>query len=157
MDLDALATVSDRIYLADIHPGFAKLEGEVANPQDRAWVIVTQATEEDHRRRADLTARREASYTLDEEGRLRSAAEAVTENVYTRIMFEAWATLKDAGNLERKGKPVFAALPAKSIKLSEFEKVWGGLLPVVAEAIHAAVRSMNPDWDWERGKVTQSA
>ena len=154
MDLSTLPTVSDKIVLADIHPDYAKLEAaHVQSPDERVWVIVSQATEQDARNRAALTARREASYTFGEDGKMKHAGEAVTENVYERIMLETYCTLQDVGNLMRNGKPVFPTMPAKLGKRADFEKAWGSLPPVLAEAIHKAVRSMNPDWDWELGKA----
>jgi DNA-binding cell septation regulator SpoVG len=155
MDLDALQIVSDKVILANINKRFAAFEGD-KEESERVWVIVTQATEEDHRKRAGLTARREAAYTLSEDGKLTSANEAVTENVYERIMLEVHATLRDVGNLVRGDKPVFPTMPAKSMKRADFEKIWGKLPPILCEAIHDVVRSMNPDWDWERGKSSQS-
>ena len=155
MNLNSLPTVSDKIILADIYPPFKALEdqgGEV-EPSQRVWVIVRQASEEDHRNRAGLTARREAAYTLNDAGQLASASEAVTENVLERVMLETYYTLVDVGNLDRDGQPVFPTLPAKKMKRGEFEKIWGSLPLPLCEAIHKAVRSMNPDWDWERGKA----
>ena len=155
MNLDALPTVSDKIVLADIYPPFKAIEDQQGEtlPSDRAWVIVRQASEEDHRNRARLTARREAAYTLTDDGKLASASEAVTENVFERILLETYMTLVDVGNLTRDGKPVFPEMPAKKMKRAQFEAIWGSLPLPVTEAIHKAVRSMNPDWDWERGKA----
>jgi hypothetical protein len=155
MDLNSLPTVSDKIILADISPAFKALEDQNGETPaaDRVWVIVGQATEEDHRNRAQLTARRESSITLHENGQIASASDAVTENVFERIMFETYATLRDIGNLVKDGKPIFAEMPAKKMKRAAFEKTWGGLPLPLCEAIHKAVRSMNPDWDWERGKA----
>ncbi len=147
MKIKKLPVVSDRIILADLSPAFKTLEGEV-EPQDRAWVIVRQATQEDAQRRADLYAKRETRYESDQgTDRIAAISEVYQDNPLRRMMLEAYWTLQETGNLTTEDeKPYFHTLPAKKMPQAEFEALWGGLDPVVARAIYLAVLQANPDW-----------
>jgi hypothetical protein len=146
MDLKTFPAESGKIFLADISPEFAELEGDVP-VDDRVWVVIKQATQSDNMRRADLYTKRETKYSADAAGVIDSFSRVYTENVLRRRMEEVRLTLKDIGNLVDDGKPVFPKMPARDIPQKEFEELWGKLPdPRIAEAVHAAVLQVNADW-----------
>jgi hypothetical protein len=135
--------VSNPLYLREMSEEFAKREGEVKD-EERAYVIVRQATEQDNINRAELQAKRQMQWGAG------AVSEIVEDNPRQRFMYEVYWTLNDVGNLEfDDGRPVFPTLPANKMKFSDFEKLWGGLESWLTAPIHKAVRKMNPDWDWE--------
>ncbi len=150
MKLKKLPIVSDRLILADLSPAFKAVEdatGEV-QPNDRVWVIVRQATQEDNQRRADLYAKRETRYEADgATDRIASISEVYQDNPLRRMMLEVYWTLQETGNLVTEdGKPYFQTTPAKKMPQAEFEALWGQLDPALARAIYAAVLQVNVDW-----------
>jgi hypothetical protein len=146
VDLKTFPVESGKIFLADVSPEFAELEGDVP-VDERVWVIIRQATQADNMRRADLYTKRETKYTAGTDGLIDSFSRVYTENILRRRMEECRLTLKDIGNLTMEGKPLFAKMPAKSIPQKEFEDLWGNLPdPRIAEAIHLAVLQVNADW-----------
>src|SRR5512138_2876548 len=132
MDLKSFPTVSEKIYLSDISGDFAKAEGAVDRDQ-QAWVIVRQAREEDHIKRAALQAKREIKYGATGPFTM---SEIVEDNPRERVQYEVYWTLVETGNLSDDGKPLFAKSPVNQVPFAEFEKVWGAMPPVVAQAIH---------------------
>ena len=142
MKLKSTPTFSDKTYLADIDPDFKRLEGDVEH-DCRVWVIVRQGTEDDNHRRADLVSKRERKWNYDKAGKFESASDVYDENFYQRRMLEVYLTLVDLGNDDDS---TFKYPPKEKMSLSDFERVWGGLDPVVCSAIHSAVLKLNADW-----------
>ena len=138
---------SQWLYLSDVSDKFAKFEGEV-EPDKRVWVIVRQATTEDHMARAALYAKRETKYGAEAiSGKIDSVSEVREENYERRKMYEVWWTLDDIGNLEIDGKAPFDKFPVKQLPLSEFEKVWGSFPTELSNAIWLACVRHNETWD----------
>lgn len=147
MDIQKFPAESGKIYLADVSPEFAELEGKDTPIDERVWVIVRQATQADNMRRADMHVRRETKYTADATGTIDSISRISNENPERRRMEEVRLTLREVGNLTNDGKPFFAKMPARDILQKEWEEMWGRLPdPRIATAIHAAVLQQNPDW-----------
>lgn len=147
MAIRAVPIISDRIFLREISDEVAKLEGD-CKKDERAWVIVRQATEADNRERSARYSSSTLMWTDD------GVQENRTDNVRERWAHEVFLVLCDAGNiLDAKGGPLF-----KFHKRGDFNAVDGGfqdfldsygrLNSVVATAILRAVYSSNPDWDW---------
>ena len=152
MHLSSKPIKSERLILADLSPAFLKLEDKDSETEEhkRTWVVVRQATTEDHMARAGLYARRETKYGAEAAtGKIDSVAEVHEENYERRKMFEVYWTLDDVGNLDidDTGKPVFEKLPAKQLSLSAFEKVWGTFPTELSDAIWRACVSFNETWD----------
>jgi hypothetical protein len=146
MDITKMfATESERIFLAEVSPTFAGLEGELP-PEERAWVIIRQATTEENTKRSAMFAKRETKYEAGPDGRVGSISDVYYDNSLNRKMHEVFWTLKDVGNLTLGDKPVFSKVPPKIGSVSEFEKEWGRLPLEVALAIHEAVLVQNPTW-----------
>ncbi len=147
MDLKTFPAESGKIFLADEYEPFAKLEGEDTPIDERAWVIVRQATQADNIRRNDLFLKRETKYSAGSDGMIDSISRVYNENPLRRQMEEVRLTLKEVGNLNVDSKPYFTKLPARDMTQAEFEKLWGGIPdPRIADAIHACVLKINQDW-----------
>jgi len=149
VNLQSFPVESTKLFLADLSPEFAELEGEVP-VDDRVWIVARQATQADNMSRADMYTKREVKYGTDTSGSFDSVSRVYNENALRRHMFEVFLTLKDIGNLKDGDKNVFPKMPAKDIKRSEFEAIWGNLHPTVATAIHLACMQQNPDWVLDR-------
>ncbi len=140
--------ISPPLYLRELSADFAAREGEVKD-EERTFVIVRQATEQDNISRAELQAKRQMQWGQG------AVSEIVDDNPRQRFMYEVYWTLVDVGNLEFEAtetapaRPVFPVLPVNKMKFSDFEKLWGGLDAWLTMPIHRAVRKTNPDWDWE--------
>ncbi len=154
MKLKSLA-VSPPLYLRDLSDEFKKREdaeykaehgpeAEIPDNQ-KASVVVRQATEQDNIARGELQARRQMQWGAG------AVSEIVEDNPRQRFMYEAHWTLVEMRNLEwEDGSPIFPAdKPIHKMSFADFETVWGGLESYITMAIHAAVRKTNPDWDWE--------
>jgi hypothetical protein len=112
------------------------------------WVIIKQATQADNIRLNDLPGSRELKYGADRTGAINSFSRIYNENVLRRRMEEVRLTLVDIGNFTDDGKPYFSKLPARDVPQKEFEDLWGKLPDKrIADAIHAAVLSVNVDWE----------
>ena len=146
MKIKVTPTISEPIYLQELSLEIAGIEGGI--PQtEQAWVKIRQATEQDHIARADLLAKRVMTYGDQ-------ISETVEDNPRERMMYEAYWTLYETGNLtDEDGKPIFPEMPAKKMTLEKFQEIWGKLDSSITMAIWAAVRKGNPDWDFNRGKA----
>jgi hypothetical protein len=151
MDLTRFMT-EQTVFLADLSLAFKLMEGDVPE-QDKAWVSVRQATQDDNIKRSDLLSKREVKYGRKDssDNSVDSVSDVLDDNQPRRRMLEAFWTLTNVGNLDRGDKPWFKAMPAKTkMQQNEFEKAWGELHPTVAAAISAAVLEVNPDWNQAR-------
>lgn len=148
MDLTRLMT-EKTMFLADVSPEFALLEGEVAD-HEKVYVTVRQASQDDNIKRSDLLSKREVKWNRRDSAdqSVGSVSDVIEDNQPRRRMLEAFWTLANVGNLNRGEQPWFKAMPAKTkMQQGEFEKAWGDLHPVVAAAISAAVLKVNADWN----------
>lgn len=147
MDLSFLMQESDTLYLRNVSEEWKGIEdARSIQETERAWVRVSQATTGDNISRGQYTKRREKRLIGDGTGNVAAIGYVTDINSHELASFEVWATLLDAGNLVFKGKPLFAALPARKMQFSEFKTAWDSLPPQVTRAIHAAVLSVNRDW-----------
>ena len=147
MDIKKYAVESDKIFLADESPEFAKLEGEV--PEDeRVWVKVRQATQADNIRLADINTQRERKYSGDQlTGNVNSVSLVYNSNPLRRQATQVYLTVVEIGNLTDGDKPVFDVAPLKKMPEATFLAKWGSLRTELANAIHKACLKVNPDWD----------
>ena len=148
MDLKKYAAESEPIVLADLSLPFKIFEGQDVRDEERVYVTVRQATQENNIKRSGLLARREVKYNRDQTDTIDSVSEVSDDNVSYRRMLEAWWTLEGVYNLKNGETDWFK--PLKKSAQSEFEKAWGALPPVVANAITLAVLKVNPTWDSAR-------
>jgi len=148
MDVQKYLVESDKIFLADMLIEFKDLEGDI-DPDERAWVIVRQASQADNIKRADLLRQREEKYGMNDAGQANSYSHVYNDNVLRRRMEEVRLTLKDCGNLTIGDKSLFPKMPAKDISRGDFEAIWGALHPVIADAIHTAALTINKTWAFE--------
>lgn len=145
MDLKKFATESEPVILADVSLPFKIFEGDDIREEERVYVIVRQATQEANIKRSGLLARHEVKYNRDSTD---SISEVIDDNRAYRQMLEAYWTLEGVYNLKDGDKDWFK--PIKKSTQTEFEKSWGALRPVVANAISLAVLKVNPTWDSAR-------
>lgn len=154
MSVKALPIVSGSIYLADLSQEVKKLEGDCP-PDERAFVVVRQATEADTQRISDLYATRTTRWKED------AVEEQRDINPRLEWVWQAFMTLCDAGNiLDAQGKPLFKfedTGPYHKVSggFNDFRKAHGSLNSAVTEAIRYAVWGINPQWDM-RVKVDES-
>lgn len=142
MKISRLPTISDPIYLSDISPDFAEMEGDVQENK-RVWVKVKQATEGDNEHRVGALATRRVEWAGG------AATETVDDNVRTQRRVEAHMTIMEVGNLvDEDGGPYFK----KDMGLTDFNDAWWALPTVVTDALHTAVLQVNPQWDWRMAK-----
>ena len=148
MDLNALASKSAPIVLADVSPEFLDFEGKDVERDARVAVVVRTATSADKINRAAISSQQETKYMSD--GRGGVAISKVTDaNAEYRRMMECFWTLESVSNLVRGGTPVFHKTPVRDMAREEFIRVWGDLPPALTNAIHAAVLKHNPIWNDE--------
>jgi hypothetical protein len=150
VDIKSLSSQSGKIFLADVSRDFLNLEGKEVAVDDRAWVIVSRGTQSDQTKRVDLFGERESKYTVGASGAVASVGRVYSGNDERLKALEAYLTIKDVGNLDIDGVPVFAKLPLKDMGTKEFDAVWGGLPTEVAGALHLAVLKFNPQWEYSR-------
>lgn len=148
MAIKALPIVSQPIYLAELSDEVKEMEGDC--PKDeRAWVIVRQATEADNTQRAAL--RSEVTVRWQKDG---TAEEIRDVNLREMWAMEIYLTLCDAGNiLDADDKPLFKFVdtgPYGKVKhgFADFKKAYGSLASPVTASIRRAVYKINSDWDW---------
>lgn len=150
MDIKSLSAQSGKIFLADVSPEFARIEGKDVAVDDRAWVIVSRGTQADQTKRVDLLGERESKYTVGQSGAVSAISRVYSGNDERLKALEAYLTIKDVGNLANEGQPVFARLPLKEMSGKEFDVIWGALPVEVAAALHQAVIKFNPQWEYSR-------
>ncbi len=149
MKLKTFPTLSPVVKLGDVSQEFAKEEGEGVPEDERVFVVVRQATEQDHMRRAGLAAERKIQYGV--QGSALVTSEIVEDNPRQRMMYEAYWTLVEVGNLtDEEGKSLFPKKPIHEMKFEEFQAIWLKLPVYITQALHKVVRMYNPLWDWER-------
>ncbi len=148
MNIKSFPTTSDPIYLCDISDKIAAIEDAQNIERDqRVNVVVRQATEADNIARSQMFSRRETSYSGIGQPDKFAVSEVRQQNYHELMMMEAYWTLQEVNHLLGDGdKPVFDKMPAKQMTKEQFKTAWGGLPPVIAEAIHASVLKVNPDW-----------
>ncbi len=152
MNLNALVTKSDPIYLADVSKKFTAFEDQYGGTEvgERIAVVVRTASSEDTIKRKALYAKRETKYNGDDQGRITSISEVFEDNPEYRKMMECYYTVESISNLvsgeKPNEKPVFDK-PLRDIPVGEFIKRWGALPPELTEAVHLAVIKHNPTWD----------
>lgn len=135
----------------------AELEGD-CQPDERAWVIVRQATEGDNMRRADRVAKRTVKW--GDAG----VEETRDDNMREQWAFEVYLCLVDAGNItDYAGKSLFKfgdggqGYRKLDMDFQDFMKAYGTLPSAVTLAIRRAVLETNPDWDyWFAAEEDQS-
>jgi len=142
MDINKIPVVSSRIYLSDVYPDLAELEGATED-EERAWAVVRRANEADNIRRHEMLGERNIRYVTPNNPI--AVSETVLDNSRQRAMMEIYWTVDDLGNVLADGKPLFTC-PFRSMPLGEFTQKWH-LLPIeLATAIYAAVLSYNKEW-----------
>ncbi len=147
MAIKALPTVSDVIYLQDLVPQIELLEGECPN-EEKAYVIVRQATEADSMAIDQMSSERRVVWSENEVQEIRDSR-----------MREVWAMqvfrcMCDAGNIfGPDGEPLckFSSgkMHARYVEgtFRDFLKSFGAQSPLVTRALRYAAWEMNPDWD----------
>ncbi|HUW12883.1 MAG TPA: hypothetical protein VM537_24360 [Anaerolineae bacterium] len=147
MAIKALPTVSNVLYLQDLVPGIAALEGDCAK-EELAYVIVRQGTESDSIAIERMSSERQIVWTDKDVREVRDSR-----------MREQWAMqvfrcMCDAGNITgQDDKAVFefsgGAIHERFVDgtFGDFLKAYGALNPIVTRALRYAVWEMNPDWD----------
>lgn len=147
MAIQALPTVSKVMYLQDLVPELAALEGDCAQ-DELAYAIVRQGTEADSRVIAQMSAQRRVVWKESEVQELRDA------NMRDEWAMEVFRCLCEAGNIiDPLGKPIFefegGPMHEKHITgtFNEFLERFGLLHPLVTKALRYAVWELNPDWD----------
>lgn len=146
MDFSTVVIDSNKIFLADVSEDFKRREGDVP-AEERAWVTVRQATQADNIRIQDVRQKREVKYGYEPGSQGASSVSRVYYDNPARLrMQQAWLTIVEIGNFTLNGKPPFAKLPTREMMQKDFETAWGALPPFVADALSAAVFSVNVDW-----------
>lgn len=148
MELNAYASKSEPIVLAEVSPEFLAFEGLDVEREKRVAVIIRTATSEDKINRAALISKQETKYEGDGKGGI-SISKVVDANAEYRKMMECFWTVDSFTNLVRSGEPVFKKTPLRDMNREEFIRVWGPLPPELTQAIHAAVLQHNPLWNEE--------
>lgn len=145
MDLNALASKSEPIVLAEVSPEFLDFEGKDLERDKRVAVVVRTASSADKINRAAISSQKETKYTSDGRGGI--AISKVTDaNIEYRKMMESFWTVESFTNLVRGGEPVFSKT-LRDMPREEFVRVWGELPPELTKAVHLAVLKQNPLWD----------
>ena len=163
--IKAKPIISGQMYLSDLlngeHPDdvrtkaiqqisdqVAEIEGACL-PDERAWVMVRQATEADNMRRAGRVSKRTVRWSGSDVEEVRN------DNLREQWALETYMCLTDAGNLESaNGDPLFVfkeaglGYPSLDMTFSEFLAAYGSLPSDVTSAIRRAVLIVNPDWDY---------
>ncbi len=137
MDISKLQNLSDRVYLAQVSPAFAALEGETDKP---AYVVVRKIVEEDNLKVAEMVTPHELAYPDT------GIVERISANEREMRKHQVYLTLQDTGNLMRGDMPIFPVLPTRDMPFEAFEWLWLALPDVVASALIEAVLSVNPSW-----------
>ena len=142
---------SGRILLADVSDAFRAMEDSngVTPDENRAWVIVRQASTEDSIARAGLISRRETKYEADRiTGKFQPwYSEVRDENTERRKMMEVYWTVDEIGNLSYDtGEPIFT-MPLKGKPLAAFEEAYGRLPIEITDALWRAVISHVTQWN----------
>lgn len=148
MAIKALPIISEPLYLTDLSKQIEEMEKDC--PQDeRAWVIVRQATEQDNNRRSAL--RSQVTLRWQDDG---TAEEVRDVNMREMWAMEVYLCLCDVGNIfDADDKPLFEfadAGPYRKCKggFDDFKKAYGSLASPVTAALRQAVYKVNSDWDW---------
>jgi len=154
--LKALPTVSKRIFLRDMLPEVADMEGK-CKEDERAYCIVRQATEGDLHQIAQIYSRRQVRWEDD------SVEEIRNTNLRDEWAWQAYLCLCETGNLFRAdGSPAFeyteGSMHTRRIDgaFDEFLKVYGSFDPAVTRAIRLAIWDFNPTWDARPPKKTKA-
>jgi hypothetical protein len=158
MAIQTLPIISEPIYLQDLSERVAQFEANDPE-EERAFVIIRQATEADNMRRGSM--RSEVIVRWKQDG---TSEEVRNTNLRELWAYEVYLTLCDAGNItNEKGDPLFTFIttgPYGKIRggWETFQKVYGSLPSFVTDAIRAAVYKVNPDWNFaivadEEGEV----
>jgi len=165
MAIKAMPIVSDRVFLSDLLGGadpatstgqvkaaisrqVAVLEGD-CSPDERAWVIVRQATEADNMRRSGRVAKRTVKW-----GDGGDVEETRDDNLREQWAYEIYLCLCETGNIANyNGEPLFKFKDAGGYQkvaggFEQFLKAYGSLPSAVTAAIRRAVLDANSDWDW---------
>ncbi len=147
MDLNALASKSEPIVLAEVSPEFLAFEGKDIEKEKRVAVVVRTATSADKINRKAISSQQETKYTSDGKGGI-AISKVTDSNSEYRKMMECFWTIESFSNLTRGGEPVFKK-SLKDMVREEFIRIWGELPPELTQAAHAAVLKHNPIWDDE--------
>jgi hypothetical protein len=146
MNLTTLPKQSSKMLLCNLNDDFKLAEGDVPD-MDQAYVVVGFITEGDRIARNELSARRETRLQGAPDTKF-EFTEATKENIRERVELEAFLTLREVANLVDEDGEVFPTQPVKNMGRENFRAVWRELPPYVVDALHAAVRLSNPEWDW---------
>lgn len=152
MAVYATVVISDQVFLRDVDDNFKKLEGECTE-EERAWVTVRQATEEDAVRCLRTIPDRQIELTLD--GR---QLELVSDDVSELKVMEIYSTLVDTGGIydhPKTKKSLFRFEKGDdyqeiAMPYDEFKSALRGLHTTIVNAMLVAVWDHNPQWDMRR-------
>lgn len=158
MAIKAVPVVSGPIYLADVSPAVARLEGD-APDSERAWISVRQATEQDAMKLEDALPDTTVEFidAVDDVGRpIRREVQKRSDKVRDRFAMQVYLTLCDAGNIwadEDETQPLFKFRKGTNYSryaggFQEFLQAFGQLPSVVTIAMRDIVYDHNPMWDW---------
>lgn len=143
MAIKAAPVTSPKVFLGDLSPAVAVLEGDCPE-KDRAWVIIRQATEGDVRVIQDYGAETRTVFSDDRTEQIQHVNQADVRAKQVHL------TLSDAGNIvNAQDEPLFRFDSGRlAMDFNEFQTAYGTLHPDVTRAMLLAVRDMNPIWDW---------
>ena len=144
MDLNNLPKQSGRIKLSDIDPYLLSIEGQ-ADDDTAAYVVITTANTDDHRRRDKLLRVKEYRY-LNRADESLVFAEIARPTESEKAEISVYLALAEAGNLNSGDQPLFPVLPARRMEYEQFVELWRSLPLEISNAVYMAVLAVNRVW-----------
>lgn len=169
MALSTVPVLSEPKKLADVSKAVRKREGSCPS-EERAWISVRQATEQDSMMLEDSVPDTQLEYVdaVGDDGRVRrKMIERRDDRFRNRVAMQVYMTITGAGNITGgDGKPLFRFRDAGDYhkfdgNFEEFLGAYGQLPSIVTEAMRDIVFDHNPQWDWRsrrtEGEVDEEA